>query len=167
LEGTVVLQFIVTAEGTAVDFKVTASLGLGLDEAAIAAVQQWRFQPGLRAGNPVPVASTAQLNFKLVSNKTGWEMLRAAFDMPQGVERPHVTRSEFPHGKPAGHGTVALTFMIDERGEPKDLSVDKSDSKLEQEIIAAVKKWRFKPATKNGTPIAVQATFEFNALRVF
>jgi len=60
-----------------------------------------------------------------------------------------------------------LTFTIDERGQPKDLNVDKSDSKLEHEIISAAKKWRFKPAMKNGAPISVLATFDFTAIRTF
>ena len=38
-----------------------------LDEAAIAAVEQWRYEPTLVDGVPVPVLMTATINFSLQS----------------------------------------------------------------------------------------------------
>ncbi len=106
-----------------------------------------------------------EVSFNLL--KSGpWQLSKAVFGTPPSATRPVLTHAEFPKGKPKGHGAIALTFTIDEHGEPRDLAVDKPDSDLEREIIAAVKKWRFDPATKDGAPIAVQATFDFTALRV-
>src|ERR1700736_3209040 len=44
--GTVVLQLIVDATGKAREIHVVRSLGLGLDEKAIEAVNKWKFRPG-------------------------------------------------------------------------------------------------------------------------
>ncbi len=37
--------------------------GLGLDEAAVEALQQWRFRPGLIDGVPVSVQAIIEVNF--------------------------------------------------------------------------------------------------------
>jgi TonB family protein len=37
----------------------------GLDDEAIAAARQWRFSPGMKDGQPVPVRVTLILSFRL------------------------------------------------------------------------------------------------------
>jgi periplasmic protein TonB len=64
--GTVVLQLIVDATGKAQGIKVTRSLGLGLDENAIQAVNKWKCRPGYRNGQPVAVLATIEVNFRLL-----------------------------------------------------------------------------------------------------
>ena len=64
--GTVVLQLVVDASGRARDIKVVRSLGLGLDEKAIEAVMKWKFRPGVKNGQPVPVQATIEVNFRLL-----------------------------------------------------------------------------------------------------
>ncbi len=41
---------VVDRDGTAKQIKVGRSLGMGLDEAAVAAVKTWRFQPSTKDG---------------------------------------------------------------------------------------------------------------------
>jgi TonB family protein len=53
--GTCILRLIVGADGKTHDITVTRSLGHGLDEKAIEAVQKWKFIPAMKAGNPVAV----------------------------------------------------------------------------------------------------------------
>jgi protein TonB len=65
-EGTVVLWAEVDAGGRAVNVRVLRSVGLGLDEKAIAAVSQWRFKPGTHNGKPVPMPATIEVNFRLL-----------------------------------------------------------------------------------------------------
>jgi TonB family protein len=65
-QGTVVLSVVVDVDGTAKDIRLVRNLGLGLDEKAVAAVQQWHFQPGMIGSQPVPVQATIEVNFRLL-----------------------------------------------------------------------------------------------------
>ena len=65
LQGTVVLYVEVDRKGHARNIKVIRSLGSGLDEEAIKAVERWEFKPGERDGEPVTVAATIEVNFVL------------------------------------------------------------------------------------------------------
>ena len=65
LEGRVVLWLVVSADGMPQQIKVQRSLGMGLDEEAVKAVQRWRFQPSTKDGKPVPVMINVEVNFKL------------------------------------------------------------------------------------------------------
>jgi TonB family protein len=69
IEGAVVLQCVVGTDGKPRDFHVTRSLGYGLDENAILAVSAWQFVPGTKAGEPVDVISTIEVNFRLLDKK--------------------------------------------------------------------------------------------------
>ena len=46
--------------------KILRSLGLGLDQKAIEAVEKWNFKPGMKDGKPVPVMATIEVNFRLL-----------------------------------------------------------------------------------------------------
>ena len=64
-QGVVVLWAIIDAEGKPRDLKVARSLGMGLDEKAIEAVRQWRFQPAMKDGRPVSVMVNIEVSFRL------------------------------------------------------------------------------------------------------
>jgi len=66
VDGTVVLYTEVGPDGAAHNLRVLHGLGYGLDEHAIEAVQQWRFQPGMKDGRPVTVAATIEVNFRRI-----------------------------------------------------------------------------------------------------
>ncbi|MBZ5609536.1 MAG: TonB family protein [Acidobacteriia bacterium] len=65
-EGTVVLFVELDPDGIARNIQVVKSLGLGLDDKAIAAVSQWRFNPAQKNGEPVTVQATIEVNFRLL-----------------------------------------------------------------------------------------------------
>jgi len=65
-QGTVVLYVEVDASGKPRNLKVVRSLGLGLDEKAMEAVEKWKFRPGYKDGKPVTVAATVEVNFRLL-----------------------------------------------------------------------------------------------------
>jgi TonB family protein len=67
VQGTVLLQCVVRPDGSVSDVQVLRSLDsvFGLDQEAIKAARQWRFAPGTRMGQPVPVQITIELMFTL------------------------------------------------------------------------------------------------------
>ncbi len=64
--GTVLLYVEIGPDGLAHSISVKKPLGLGLDEQAIEAIEQWKFQPGTIDGQPVTVAATIEVNFRLM-----------------------------------------------------------------------------------------------------
>jgi TonB family protein len=64
-QGTVILRVIIGVDGKTHDISVQRSLGMGLDEKAIEAARQWRFEPGEKDGKPVPVEVSMEINFRL------------------------------------------------------------------------------------------------------
>jgi TonB family protein len=66
LAGTVVVGGEVGPDGLAHNVRILRGLGLGLDQKAIEAIQQWRFKPGLKEGQPVNVAVNIEVNFRLL-----------------------------------------------------------------------------------------------------
>jgi protein TonB len=67
VQGSVLLECVVRPDGSVTDVQVLRSLDptFGLDQEAIKAAMQWRFQPGTRFGQPVPVLITIELTFTL------------------------------------------------------------------------------------------------------
>jgi|SRR3954447_3097368 periplasmic protein TonB len=64
-QGVCVLSLIVGPDGKPREVKVARSLGLGLDEKAIEAVNQWKFEPAQKDGKPVAVAINVEVTFRL------------------------------------------------------------------------------------------------------
>ncbi len=67
VQGTVLLQCVVRPDGAVTDIQVLRSLDsvFGLDQEAMKAARQWRFAPGTRMGQAVPVQITIELTFTL------------------------------------------------------------------------------------------------------
>jgi periplasmic protein TonB len=67
IQGLVTMEAVVMPDGSVGDIRVTRSLDqqFGLDKEAIKKVKQWRFRPGLRLGQPVPVLIVIEMSFTL------------------------------------------------------------------------------------------------------
>jgi protein TonB len=67
VQGTVWLNCVVLPDGTVGNVEIVRSLdsSFGLDQEAVKAAKQWRFRPGVRQGEPVPVLVTIELTFTL------------------------------------------------------------------------------------------------------
>lgn len=65
IQGPVVLELVVRADGHPADIRVLRSLDPGLDAQAIVAASQWRFDPGRLAGRPVDVQVVIVMDFSI------------------------------------------------------------------------------------------------------
>ena len=67
LEGNVILQAIIRADGSVGDLQVLRCNrpSMGFEDAAISAVQEWRYEPATQNGRPVEVYFTVFVEFKL------------------------------------------------------------------------------------------------------
>lgn len=76
LQGTTILLAVITSEGVPTAISIQRSLGAGLsdkvrplghqlDQRAVEAVSQWKFDPATFQGKPVPVVINVEVNFKL------------------------------------------------------------------------------------------------------
>ena len=69
IQGVVVLRLVIDETGAVSDVEVLKGLPLGLTETAIAAVEQWRFEPATYQGEPVSVLYNITINFRLEKGK--------------------------------------------------------------------------------------------------
>ena len=64
IEGTVLVSFTVSEQGLPIDMRIVKSVGYGLDEQALLAVNQYRFEPALQDGKPVPAPVSVEVRFR-------------------------------------------------------------------------------------------------------
>jgi protein TonB len=64
IEGSVSLDLVVDSSGSVGDIRVAKSLHPDLDEAAIGSARKWRFRPGTKSGQAVPVIVTMEVSFR-------------------------------------------------------------------------------------------------------
>ncbi len=65
IQGVVILQATIDKNGDVTDVKVLKGLAMGLSEAAVAAIQQTKFEPATLNGKPVAVYYNLTVNFQL------------------------------------------------------------------------------------------------------
>lgn len=63
-QGTSVLMIVLNVNGIAENIAILSPLGMGLDEQAVKAVQQWKFQPAINNGQPVRVQINIEIFFR-------------------------------------------------------------------------------------------------------
>jgi TonB family protein len=65
IQGTAVLRCVVDTDGVPRTIRVMRGLPNGLNEKAWRALAQWKFAPGTKDGEPVPVQAVIEMNFRL------------------------------------------------------------------------------------------------------
>ncbi len=98
-----------------------------------------------------------------------WLLLLAALAVPafaqSKVEPPVPVRTvtpEYPESqrKNGTMGVVVVKCTVDEQGNVVEPSVEKSShADFDQPALEALKKWKFKPARVDGSPVAKKVSF--------
>ena len=162
--GLVALELVVEIDGSVSNVRVARPLDPELDDAAVAALRQWQFKPGMREGKPVRVAVEVEMSFALQGEPR--------LDSPQvfkagpGVVVPSVLKEVKPDYTAAAmkagiQGTVTLDCVVRTDGTVGETRVTRSlDPGLDAQAIAALKQWQFKPGERDGKPAPVQVFVE-------
>jgi protein TonB len=81
---------------------------------------------------------------------------------PRGIKMPDPDYPEKLRARGI-EGAVLLWVVVGEDRRPHDITIGRSGGlEFDKAAIKAVGKWRFKPATKDGTPVAAQINVEVN-----
>ena len=65
LQGAVIFEVLITSDGLPGWIHPVRLIGYGLDEAAFAAIKNWRFKPATKDGTPVPTIVPIEVTFRL------------------------------------------------------------------------------------------------------
>jgi protein TonB len=65
IQGLVIIEAVIDRQGNVTEARVLKPLPMGLDNAALNAVKQWKFKPGTLNGQPVPVYYNLTVNFAI------------------------------------------------------------------------------------------------------
>jgi TonB family protein len=67
----------------------------------------------------------------------------------------------FPTGSQGVNSSTSLSLIVDMRGKPQQITVNRSGGKaFDEHAVAAVERWRFKPATCDGEPMPAEFRVE-------
>ena len=133
---------------------------------AMDAARQWTYQPTLVNGHAVEVATEIDVVLAPAGQATVQPRPLAAPPKGSAFTPPVAITKVEPDYSPEAHaakfeGSVQLSLMVDEHGLPQDIKVVRRVGMgLDEKAIEAVRKWTFRPGTKDGKPVAVRATVE-------
>lgn len=176
VEGMTVLKLVVTEEGVATGIQVISSHGDAFDQAAVDALKRCKFDPATVNGKPVPIHIFARVRFFADKRETFPRML-SHYGLGAGMGAPsarnfdqppvaiYMAPAEFSEKarKAKYQGVALVSAVIDEKGAPTDVKVVRSlGMGLDEKAIESVYKSRFRPAMKDGAPVAAQVTIEVN-----
>jgi TonB family protein len=159
-QGTVLLYVEIDPSGKATNIRVQGPVGMGLNEKAIEAVKAWTFKPGTKEGNPVTVAASIEVNFRMASH---WSIARQDFSTAGDAVKPVLRSWAYPPECHAAAARLGVSLDIDSAGAVKAARVlQSSDSALDQGVVDAVQKWSFAPARWQGSAQPVGAEIELS-----
>ena len=127
-------------------------------------VSAWAQSSGMRPESSSTL-STSPADFADDQAFAQYRRVTAGMKPPKATSAPD---PKFPMLPPDAepHGTVVMLVGVNAKGHVGAVRVLRSDEKaFEESAVDTVKKWKFKPAQKNGQPVPVQVTVEMKFQR--
>lgn len=171
--GTVTVAFTILTDGSTSGIHITSSQPEGVfNQAAIAAVKQWRFRPATADGTPVPTNVSQTLVFRPPARKEPEVAKQPPSpakggqpppnSVPSNIHPTHLVPPDYPpnayRSRQGGHVTVS--FMVMPNGHTRDIRVlaSKPRHTFDHAAVEAVRQWQFKPVK---APTRVVQTISF------
>lgn len=176
-EGTVTVEGRVTVDGDVAEARVVRGVSPTLDRVALETFRTWQFQPARRGDTAVE--SPYRISFRFALDRRAAPPTIAPPSPPPSpppdpgpagtVDDPLPLGGDFtpperqvsplpslPRGRAGDRGDLVLLLVVDTEGGVARVEVEKAvDPAVTQRAVEAVKRWRFRPATRNGEPVAV------------
>jgi len=155
-EGTVLIRVMAGTDGVPRDLEVVQSPGPAFREPALAAVRQWRYEPGRLRGMPIDLPALAEVQFRRPNappSTSETASRREERETPRNpvVEHPkllHELEPDYPAALIGSgiEGTVLIRMLIGIDGVPQTFSVVRtSGPEFTESALAAAKEWRYEP----------------------
>jgi TonB family protein len=156
VEGTVIVEAKTDEQGNVIDARVLRSIPV-LDQAALDAVRQWKYEPLVVDGRPRKVVFTATVRFTVdePQHRASDKFAEGAVKAEGAIKPPKLlkeVRAVYPEAARAAgvEGVVILSVKTDETGQVADTMVLRSIPLLDQAAIDAVRQWVYEPFVKDG-----------------
>jgi TonB family protein len=170
VEGIVILEAKTDEQGNVVETRILRSIPV-LDQAAIDAVRQWKYEPMVINGKPYGVVFTVTVRFTLDEGAKGTAMdkfAKGAVRAEGDIKPPKLLKevqAVYPEVARLAEvqGVVILGVKTDETGKVADVIVLRSIPLLDQAAIDAVRQWVYEPFVYEGkaTPVVFTVTVRF------
>ena len=173
LSGNVFLKFKVNVDGSVSDVHNLRGQVIFV-KPAIDAISQFRFKPAQRKGKPVAVWMTQAIKFTPTEPEAVPDTDNVVVSDIQVFEISDVDvvpvqlnlndiRPDYPDAaiKAGLTGRVILKFKINVDGSVNDVNVLEGDEVFRKPAIDAVKRFRYKPAERDGNPVPVWIKLPF------
>ena len=135
-----------------------------LQQAAIMAARQWKFEPAVYNGNPVKTVNLHTFRFTLPAKEDDQDVVSRSEGVIRG-NAIHRAVPEFPEqAKIDGvEGDVTLSIKINEDGQVYSVEVLSGPKVFWDACLKAASQWKFNPTVIEGKPVKVmgQLTFRF------
>jgi TonB family protein len=186
VDGDVVMQATITAQGKVTNIKVIHGLPQ-LINSAVHAVSQWEYEPYRIDGVATPVTTRLVVHFNILKKTPEADAPPQAESSnpppmprpilpppPQGVIRISGRVMEsmldkkvepiYPTDSIAvdARGMVAVLATIDKSGEVIDAQAVSGPGRFRDAAVDAVKQWRYRPYLVDGEAVSVQTTVTLN-----
>jgi TonB family protein len=179
IAGFTVLSMVIGADGIPTGIEVLHTHGEAFDAAATQAVKQSKFAPGMMTlpsapARPVPVRIDVRVPFHSNQAQAVPVIVIAERDLAppaaaqanQKYTPPipiHTVDADFmdPHAKSTYEAIAIVTVSVSTEGLPTDVRIRRGlTHSADEKAIAAVKQYRFLPATNKGKPVAASRELE-------
>ena len=166
-QGTIALEATIDPEGRVGDVAIVKSLEPVLDQRAVAALRQWRFDPAVRNGRPVAVRVPFEVRLGPSGDAGGTIASPDVVYRPGSrVTRPKPVKEVMPSYSAAAQqartrGTVSLTCVVQADGTVRDIRITAGlDPSLDARAIDALRQWVFEPGRREGVAVPVEVSVE-------
>ncbi|MGZ5453892.1 MAG: energy transducer TonB [Candidatus Aminicenantales bacterium] len=165
VEGVVILEAKADEEGNVVDARILRSIPV-LDQAALDAVKQWKYEPLIIDGKARKVLFTVTVRFAFKEgdkSKTLDKFAQGAVKVEGDIKPPKLIKEVAPVYPEVARlaevqGVVILGIKTDEEGRVKDAIVLRSIPLLDQAAIDSVRQWVYEPMIIDGKAVSVVFT---------